>query len=280
MRKKILGKFTLSDVIIEAVFLFFMFLSSGGFLLALSMNADPIFYIFLDIPRNTTKFLILKYGVRPLFWGTWTQFCMWTFYTAVTYILFIVLYGSMIIPRVPLLSHVQHLTVIQNTFGYQSVTTKLSLKLFEGGYKEYRRFQVYIRPTNDANYFLVPCGLAGTGLVCVIGGFAGIRGYTIFPLGIYLLFPSVFLMSTAVIFLTVPVACHIFEGAQEYRRYWLSRFTRREIKMRLRACRPMGIAAGPFGYIGKSLPVHMMHSIIDSICSLTVTMSAYKALTK
>lgn len=258
---------------VEGIFINFLFLGSAGFLFPLVLDGDPIHYIFIDIPENTTPYYIVKFGVRPIWWGVWTFYSVWTFYAVTGYIFFAILHGCMIIPRVPKLSLRHTLTVIHNTLSNFSFSQRLAIQLMEGAYKEYRRFQVFIRPANDAMYVVIPDGLAGIAAVSIIGGFATIKGYSIFPLNIYLLFPTTFCMTTLLIFLFVPIACNVFESALEFKRYWLSRFTRKEVRKRLIACRPMGVAAGPFGYVHKSLPMSMMNAICDSVCSLTMSVS-------
>lgn len=263
-------KWTVVDIISEGIFVNFLFLGTSGLLFGLFLDADPIYYIFIYLPRQTVEWKILKYFIRPGYWLIWTLYSTWTFYAVVGNIFFVILHGCMVIPRVPKLALRQTLTVIPNSLLNLTFSQRLAIKLMEGAYREYRQFQVFIRPANEAMYVVVPDGLSGIAAVSVIGGFATIKCYSIFPLNIYVLFPCIFIMTTLLIFMMIPIACNIFESAVAYKTYWLSRFTRKEVRKRLISCRPMGVAAGPFGYVHRSLPVQMMDAIVDSVCSLAL----------
>ncbi|CAL8103846.1 unnamed protein product [Orchesella dallaii] len=273
LQKPILRKITPVDILAHGIVGFLLTLGVCGVFIGLLQDIDPIHYVFLDVPRGTREWNILKYGVRPFFWGNWSMYCVLTFFHTVINIFFIILHGCIIIPRAPKLSHRNAFSVIPTSLSNLSIGQKLNLRLLEAAYKEYRQFQIFIRPANDAMYIVVPDGLAGLAVVSVACGVISIRGSSLLPIGMYLLYPSVGIMCVVLIIIMVPIACGVFENAVNYKNYWLSRILRREARQRLRACRPMGIAAGPFGYVQRSLPMELLNSIVDNICSIIVTFS-------
>jgi len=242
----------------------------SGVFIGLLQDIDPIHYIFLDVPRGSKEWIILKYAVRPFYWGNWSMYSVLTFFHTVMNIFFMILHGCTNIPTVPKLSRIQTLKVIPTSLSNLSISQQLNLRLLEAAYREYRQFQIFIRPANDAMYLVVPDGLSGLAAVSIVAGVVSIRGYYMLPIGLYLLFPSVGLMNVFLIVIMVPIACNVYESAVRYRSYWLSRILRKEVRQRLRACRPMGIAAGPFGYVQRSLPMEILNAIVDYICSVVV----------
>ncbi|CAL8103861.1 unnamed protein product [Orchesella dallaii] len=273
LQKPLFGKITPVDLLADGIVGFLLTLGFSGVLIPLLQDIDPIHYMFLDVPKGTREWNILKYGVRPFFWGNWSMYCVLTFFHTVVNIFFIILHGCIIIPRAPKFSRQQPLNVMPASLANLSVIQRLNFRLLEAAYKEYRQFQIFIRPANDAMYIVVPDGLAGLAVVSVACGVISIRGSTMLPIGMYLLYPSVGIMNVVLIIIMVPIACGVFENAVSYKKYWLARILRREVRQRLRACRPMGIAAGPFGYVQRSLPMELLNSIVDYICSIIVTFS-------
>ncbi len=90
---KIFKNWTIVDFIVGGIFINFLFLGSSGFIFPFVLDGDPIHYIFIDVPEKTTTWYLVKFALRPIWWGTWTFYCMWTFYAVTGYIFFAILHG-------------------------------------------------------------------------------------------------------------------------------------------------------------------------------------------
>ncbi|CAL8149442.1 unnamed protein product [Orchesella dallaii] len=262
------------DILSNVIVGFLLILAYCGVFIGMFQDIDPIHYFFLDVPRGSTNWNILKYGIRPFVWGNWSMYILLTFFNTSISIIFLLLYGCLIIPRAPKLSRQNaSINVIPTILSNLSVEQKLNLRQLEAAYKKYRQFQIFIRPANDAMYIVVPGGLALSAVMPIVCGVISIKGYSILSIGIFLLYPAVGIMAVILIITIIPIASGVFEIALHYKVHWRSRILRKEQRKRLRACRPMGIAAGPFGYVQRSLPMEILNSVVQYTCSIILTFS-------
>ncbi|CAL8103835.1 unnamed protein product [Orchesella dallaii] len=274
LRKPFWKHLTPLDLISDGIICGLLSLGTCGFFLTYLIDFDPIHYILLDMPRGSLEWFLLKAIVRPFIWGNWTFYCMLNFFHTGIGLFYFVLHSCTVIPSVPKVSQSPaSYSVIQNSISNFNFSHKLTLQLMEGAYKEYRQFQIFIRPANEAMYTSIPIGLAGFCVISIAAGVICINGYSILPISVYIFYPYILLIIFVEITGGLPIACNVLANSILYKKYWLSRIRRKEVRQRLVACRPMGIAVGPFGYIKSSLPMAMLNAIVDNIVSITVTFS-------